>query len=417
MGQRSRPSIRLLALSLLPCIATVGCGEVQSSANEIGSASVMVTADGSPDFAFTTSLLAADGSISHPAGAVVTFGDWIWTRDGVDAGITAATVDPVNTTRGEVWQVSGVATVDGVPQPRAASQLLEIINIRPIVDRPVIVPQDLPSTARVCWNENLSLVPETFPTFDPDGDPLTFSYEWRVANVLVSTAAVLPASLTNVGDRVTAALEVNDTFVTTRRVSRQVRVSAAGDPAASNCPPLPPSPATAASGVSAPAPAASIEGATSGRAAAITTMAASAHPLDVSETGVCQLGADGAVLCSGEAGSALASPPEGVFTQVRVATDYACALAAEAGQIVCWGQLEPDLGQLAPPEGAFVSFDLASETACGLRPSGEIACWGDPTDGRTEAPAGTFVQVDVSDTWACAMDADGGVECWGSTDE
>jgi len=414
-GQGSR-SVRLLALLVTLSVA-FGCGEEEGGA-QVGELVVTLTADGSPEDGFTTSTLTANAEMQHPPDAVVTFGDWIWTVDGAPAGITTQSVDPSSTTRGEVWQVSGVATVDGVPGERAFSQEMTLENSRPLVavNTAALVPRFSELATAVCVDDDLSI---EAAISDADGDPLTLSYTWSVGGVQVSTASVLPASFTAAGDSVTATLTADDGFVTTTALISNHFVTSTP-----NCPYTPPAPATASPH------AASGEldggegegGASAGSRTATTSTALAsvpgggASPLSISETGLCRIDLAGALVCSGVDGVGLDAPPEGRFSQVRVALDYACGLRVADGGIVCWGEPFEDLGQLEPPEGSFVFVDLAAETACGLRTTGEIACWGDPADGGTDAPDGVFVHLDVSDTWACAMAASDEVICWGDVE-
>ncbi len=409
-------SVRLLALLVMLSVA-LGCSEEEGGA-QVGELVVTLTADGSPDDGFTTSTLLANADIQHPPDAVVTFGDWIWTVDGAPAGITTQSVDPSNTTRGEVWQVSGVATIDGVPGERAFSQEMTLVNSRPLVsvNTAALVPRQSEFAPAVCVDDDLSI---EAAISDADGDTLTLSYTWSVNGVQVSTASVLPASFTAAGENVTATLTADDGFVTTTALVSNHFVTPG-----LNCPYTPPAPATASPDAATGEPdgGEGEGGASAGSRTAITSNAlasvpiGAASPLSISESGLCRIDQAGALVCSGVDGVGLDAPPEGRFSQVRVGLDYACGLRVADGGIVCWGEPLEDLGQLEPPEGSFVFVDLAVETACGLRTSGQVACWGDPADGRTDAPDGVFVHLDVSDTWACAMAASGEVICWGDVE-
>ena len=116
---------------------------------------------------------------------------------------------------------------------------------------------------------------------------------------------------------------------------------------------------------------------------------------------------------------------------------YSCGLEAD-GRPLCWGgallgPIPSDTVRerhpiLFPPEGEFLDVEAGRSRACGLRPSGEVECWGlfDVYDdeGRLTprvslevlnpdpAPGEGFADVDVGGWHACGLRPDGGVECW-----
>ena len=51
--------------------------------------------------------------------------------------------------------------------------------------------------------------------------------------------------------------------------------------------------------------------------------------------------------------------------------------------------------------------------SCGLRPDGEVACWGTNWFGQVDAPAGPFVAIDAGASHSCGLRPDGSVTCWG----
>jgi hypothetical protein len=101
------------------------------------------------------------------------------------------------------------------------------------------------------------------------------------------------------------------------------------------------------------------------------------------------------------------SAPLRPMSAVYASDGYSCGL--DTGAIVCWG------APPAPaPAGAFVELALAKTFACGVRADRTIACWGDPTDGRTSPPSGSFIAIAVGDAHACAIDTAGAATCWGA---
>ena len=403
-----RPARLLAPVALVAAAIGSGCNETPVVG--VGDASVYISADGAVGFGFTTNTLQANGSLEHPEAATVTFGDWSWTLNGIDAGISTPTVDSSLTTRDQVWQVSGVATVDGVPQDRVFSDPITIVNHTPLIPQPAIFPQSGPGV--VCADDDLQMVSDTS---DPDGDTLTNSYRWTVNGVEVSTAEILPSSETAVFDNVAGSLTVDDGFtqitvlVPTHFVSPGTNCTGPPAPALAG---LGVQPAAAAPAIASTRDSRGAEGAATGSVSTVTTVATPA--ISVSENGRCEIAPDGRLTCADGVGLGLDDVPDGAFSLVRVSLDYACALSAGDGQIVCWGDPLDDFGQLEPPSGAFSTIELATGTACGLRVTGEIACWGNDADGRTDAPDGEYEALDVSETWACAVDRGGDVACWGS---
>ena len=65
------------------------------------------------------------------------------------------------------------------------------------------------------------------------------------------------------------------------------------------------------------------------------------------------------------------------------------------------------------PEGRFVAVDAGHEVACGIRPTGEVECWGANPLASVPPPEGEFVSVSVRLEHACALRPGGRAECWG----
>ena len=72
------------------------------------------------------------------------------------------------------------------------------------------------------------------------------------------------------------------------------------------------------------------------------------------------------------------------FVQLDVAYGYACAVDRE-GAGFCWG---PDCtgDDCEMPEGPWSVLTAGRYHTCGLRPTGQIECWGDNRDGRLSVP-------------------------------
>ena len=110
--------------------------------------------------------------------------------------------------------------------------------------------------------------------------------------------------------------------------------------------------------------------------------------------------------------------PEGIFVDYSVGDQHACGLRPD-GQVECWG--DDGFGQSSPPGGPFVSVSAGYSVSCGLRLGGQVECWGGrrrpffDESGESVAapsPAGTFVAVDAGGGMACGIDLSGNIECW-----
>jgi alpha-tubulin suppressor-like RCC1 family protein len=123
---------------------------------------------------------------------------------------------------------------------------------------------------------------------------------------------------------------------------------------------------------------------------------------------VCWLGTDGAITCSG---MPQGYPPSGVFRQVAVAYDAACAVRDD-GTATCWGY-ENGWGLTTPPAGTFKQLALGSGHGCGIRTDGTLACWGYNGYGQATPPAGEFGAIAVGESASCAIKTDGTLACWG----
>ena len=104
--------------------------------------------------------------------------------------------------------------------------------------------------------------------------------------------------------------------------------------------------------------------------------------------------------------------PEGVFREVDMSNDRDCGLLI-SGEIRCWGQVE---GSPPPPEGQFKALSEFDSFFCGVRvEDGTLECWPDVT-GRTPPPEGEFADVSIARYHACGLRPSGEIECWGGWD-
>ena len=149
---------------------------------------------------------------------------------------------------------------------------------------------------------------------------------------------------------------------------------------------------------------------------------------------ICALRPGGEVVCWND-GSATHRPPGGAFVALDAGYQATCGLRHD-GEVDCWGY-DPGFGgaRILPlewdvPAGPFTAVSVGNGYACALRPGGEVACWGhgkrrtpryDGTDTvaslenrrRLEAPPGPFTAISAYDEYTCGLRPDGDVACWG----
>lgn len=123
-----------------------------------------------------------------------------WTRNGVTYGDRTTTRVPArDTTRGQVWSVSVIAT-DGVGPSTAATSSVTIQNSLPTLTSATITP-----SAPFESSSQLTCVPGT--TADIDGDTVTLRYSWLVNGVSPSvTTNTLSNTRWSSGDTVTCTV-------------------------------------------------------------------------------------------------------------------------------------------------------------------------------------------------------------------
>ncbi len=104
--------------------------------------------------------------------------------------------------------------------------------------------------------------------------------------------------------------------------------------------------------------------------------------------------------------------PEGAFAVVDAGREAACGVRP-TGEVECWGA--NPLADVPPPEGEFVSVSVGLEHACAIRPSGEVECWG--TSPARSGPVypleGEFTSIAAAYNFMCGLRPGGEVECWG----
>lgn len=72
-----------------------------------------------------------------------------------------------------------------------------------------------------------------------------------------------------------------------------------------------------------------------------------------------------------------------------------------------------DAAGVSTSRTVYESVEAGNAHICGLLESGQIECWGDHRDGRTEVPDGIYQAVSAGFRHTCAIDANLRVACWG----
>ena len=85
------------------------------------------------------------------------------------------------------------------------------------------------------------------------------------------------------------------------------------------------------------------------------------------------------------------------------------------GKAVCWGEDSRFWGMPDPPPGVFDSVDLGNGYACGVRPAGDVECWGRHEGAELEPPDAKFLSVSAGAGRTCGITHEHQVVCWGQS--
>jgi len=114
--------------------------------------------------------------------------------------------------------------------------------------------------------------------------------------------------------------------------------------------------------------------------------------------------------CSDEVASAV--PPPGPFARLSAGAGWITCGIRPSGELACWGNQYKDLGLRIA--GLFEDVVVGFGQACGLRQDGSVACWGvGGRDDTVSSPDGAFVDIASSVGITCGLRSSNDVECWG----
>jgi len=199
------------SLRLLPVVfAALGlaCDDVESKPDE---SSIQASVAPFGDTTNTLNELIAEGQLRDGTGVPAETIVWAysWTADGVDTGITTQVVDPANTAKNQVWEVTiGADFGEGPLEPARAS--IAVVNAAPRI-RVQILPALLPGNTE---SEVGTILIAEANELDPDGDPIDLQYEWTVDGILESVEPTLDTSPYADGQRVRLTIVASDDEIT-----------------------------------------------------------------------------------------------------------------------------------------------------------------------------------------------------------
>ena len=90
---------------------------------------------------------------------------------------------------------------------------------------------------------------------------------------------------------------------------------------------------------------------------------------------------------------------------------HTCAVR-KSGELVCWGENTNGKTDV-PQNGAYLTVTAGAYHTCALRESGEVECWGSNDQGQTDAPPGKYRSVAAGLWHSCAITESGELDCWG----
>lgn len=138
---------------------------------------------------------------------------WAWTCDGAPTEYAGTTVPAEATTRGEIWEVTLVAS-DGEEEGEPVRASASIANVPPAITSLSLAPSEV---------YEATVVEAVVESTDADGDEVTLSYAWYVAGVLVQEGeqGTLTGEWFSKHDEVHVVVTPSDGFVDGEAVSSE----------------------------------------------------------------------------------------------------------------------------------------------------------------------------------------------------
>lgn len=120
----------------------------------------------------------------------------------------------------------------------------------------------------------------------------------------------------------------------------------------------------------------------------------------------------GTLVCWGEAAHGKTTPPAGDFLSVAAGQNHACAIDSSLF-IRCWGDNGSNQAPIIRP-GSYIEVVAGGKHTCALRTDRTIACWGLSSFGVSTPPTGTFNQISAGALHSCGVRSNGTLSCWGN---
>ena len=128
----------------------------------------------------------------------------------------------------------------------------------------------------------------------------------------------------------------------------------------------------------------------------------------------CGLDIDGFAHCWGENSDGRATPPPLAFSEIHAVSSFSCGLDLE-GTLHCWGSTESANWQSSElPDDPLATIEMTHDRACAIvADGGAVACTSQNLNGEGSPPPGEFVALGLGDITTCGLRPNGQLECWG----
>ncbi len=103
-----------------------------------------------------------------------------------------------------------------------------------------------------------------------------------------------------------------------------------------------------------------------------------------------------------------------VYESVEAGNAHICGLL-ESGQIECWGDHRDDRTEV--PDGRYQAVAAGFRHTCALDMSSQVVCWGRATYDRASPPSGRFSAVAAGWQHSCGITEAKSLRCWGRTSD
>ena len=333
-----------------------------------------------------------------PEGLPVTY-SYTWTLAGEPVETAKeARVDFSLTTRGDVWECSVQATDGELMSPGGTASV--VIENTPPGPPSIAINPGTPNPP-----DNLECV-ITAPSFDADGDEVTYSFEWLASgNPTGHTEAQFPWHFTEPFLHYVCVVTPFDGYDSGAQAEDSVQVTTDVFPHVTaglyhSC------------SLQFDAEADCWGGNDFGQvnySDAVTWALFSAGEHHTCGLTFPELGAS----CWGDDSHNQDLAPDGVFIDLDSGHNHACGLTWN-GLVVCWGSSD-NWEDFLPPSELVRAVTSGDEFSCALLESGEIDCWGDVP---FTVPSGSdFIDLDAGGRSLCTLNSSLLLECWGDDDE